>query len=146
MQEIWKDVAGFEGIYQVSDLGRVKSLPKYFNSKGYQELRKERILKPRYTGRNRNYASVYFVDGHNYKIHRLVASAFIPNPNNLPLINHKDENPRNNCAYNLEWCDNSYNVKYSAKPLSVEHRNKLAKAKLGKHRVYDGDGRWHLSE
>ena len=54
MQEIWKDVAGFEGIYQVSNLGRVKSLPKYFNSKGYQELRKESTLKPRYTGRNRN--------------------------------------------------------------------------------------------
>lgn len=130
--EIWKDIKGFEGKYQVSNLGRIKSLPKYTYSKGYPQLRKEKILKPSYTGSKRCYASVKLNDGHNYKVHRLVAEAFIPNPKNLPLVNHKDENPKNNNVDNLEWCTNRYNVKYSAKPLSDEHKNKIRQAHLGK--------------
>lgn len=132
-EEIWKDISGFEGLYQVSNLGRVKSLPKYFYSRGYPQLRKERILNPRCTGKYRNYLAVKFIDGHQYKVHRLVAQAFIPNPNNLPLINHKDENPLNNRVENLEWCTNAYNVKYSAKPLSEEHKDKIRQAHKGKH-------------
>ena len=130
--EIWKDVVGYEGKYQVSNLGRVKSLPKYTYSKGYPQLRKERILKPGNTGKYRNYPTVHFSDGKGYKVHRLVAMAFIPNPNNLPMINHKDKNTFNNCVDNLEWCSNQYNVKYSAKPLSAEHKRKLSVAHLGK--------------
>jgi len=129
--EEWRDIKGFEGLYQVSNLGRVKSLPKYTYSKGYPQLRKERILNPRGTGRKRNYLAVKFIDGHQYKVHRLVAEAFIPNPNNLPLINHKDENPLNNEVDNLEWCDNSYNVKYSAKPFTEEHKQKIREAHMG---------------
>lgn len=131
-REIWKDVDGYEGLYQVSNLGRVKALPKYTYSKGYPQLRKERVLKPVYTGKYRNYLSVTFSDGKQYKVHRLVAIAFIPNPDGLPLVNHKDENPSNNTVGNLEWCTNSYNVKYSAKPLSESHRQKLREAHLGK--------------
>lgn len=130
--EIWKDIDGFEGLYQVSNLGRVKSLPKYTYSKGYPQLRKEKILKPGYTGRKRCYATVCLNDGKQYKVHRLVAEAFIPNPDNLPIVNHKDENPKNNCVENLEWCTNQHNVKYSAKPLTDEHKEKIRVAHKGK--------------
>ena len=130
--EIWKDIDGFEGLYQVSNLGRVKSLPKYTYSKGYPQLRKEKLLKPGYTGRKRCYATVCLNDGKRYKIHRLVAQAFIPNPNNLPIVNHKDENPKNNCVENLEWCDYRYNSLYSAKPLASEHKKKIGDSHRGK--------------
>ena len=88
------------GLYQVSDLGEVR------NSKG-------RILKPEYS--NKGYACVHLrKDGKNkkYRIHRLVAQVFIPNPDNLPMVNHKDEDKLNNLASNLEWCDNTYNSQY----------------------------------
>jgi len=141
--EEWRPVVGFEGLYEVSNLGRVKSLPKYSNSKGYPQLRKEKILKPFFTGKYRNYYSVRLLDGKQYKVHRLVAQAFIPNPNNLPIVNHKDENPQNNMEDNLEWCDNAYNVKYSAKPLTDEHKLKLSKAKKGRKLIMGDDGRRH---
>lgn len=130
--EIWKDIDGFVGVYQVSNLGRIKSLPKYTYSKGYPQLRKEKILKPCYTGRKRCYATVRLNDGKSYKVHRLVAQAFIPNPHDLPLVNHKDENPKNNCVDNLEWCDYRYNRIYSAKPLSAVHRKKIGDSHNGK--------------
>ena len=130
--EIWKDIKGYEHLYQVSNLGRVKSLPKYSNSKGYLELRKEKVLKPYKTGRKRNYLTVRFLDGKAYKVHRLVAEAFIPNPDNLPQVNHKDENPSNNNVDNLEWCTNAYNVKYSAKPLTDERKEFLRSLRKGK--------------
>lgn len=132
--EVWKDIIGFEGMYQISNFGRVKSLPKYTYSRGYPQLRKEKVLKPCYTGKNRCYATVRLNDGKGYKIHRLVAQAFIPNPNNLPMVNHKDENTFNNNVDNLEWCTNKYNVKYSAKPLSDEHKRKIGDGNRGKKR------------
>lgn len=137
MNEIWKDIKDFEGLYQISNFGRVKSLPKYTYSKGYPQLRKEKILKLRFVGKYRNYLAVVLNDHHQYSVHRLVAQAFIPNPNNLPLVNHKDENPKNNHVNNLEWCDNRYNVKYSAKPLTKEHRQKISIAHLGKKLSYN---------
>lgn len=113
----WKDVIGFEGLYQVSDDGRVRSLPRLkmcgFTGKK-QIMQRGRILKPGYT--NDGYARVNLVkDDGKYKpyyIHRLVAQAFIPNPLNLPYVNHKDENPKNNAVWNLEWCTPKYNANY----------------------------------
>jgi len=103
--EIWKDVPGFEGIFEVSNMGRVKSYPRngtdggmligYTNKLGYR-----RVLL-----RSNNIRKYIFV-------HRLVASVFIPNPMNLPIINHKDENPSNNWDDNLEWCTVKYNTNY----------------------------------
>lgn len=127
VKEVWKPIKGFEGLYEISNLGRVKSLPKYTDSKGYPQLRKEKFLKPGKTGKKRNYLAVVLNNGKSYKVHRLVAEAFIPNPNNLPLVNHKDENPANNRVDNLEWCTNKYNSQYSAKPLTEEHKQKLRK-------------------
>ena len=113
--EEWRDIKGYEGLYQVSSLGRVKSLPKVFNPRGYDQIRKEKILNPGMSGKYRNYPNVKLVDADKkskyWKVHRLVAEAFIPNPNNLPIINHKDEDPSNNKVENLEWCTYSENSK-----------------------------------
>ena len=128
--EIWLPVDGLEDRYEVSNFGRVKSLPKYTYSRGYPQLRKEKLLKPIVTGKGNGYLSVRLSDGTQsklYKIHRLVAIAFVQNHLQLPIVNHKDRNTRNNRADNLEWCTNAYNIKYSAKPLSEKHKEKLRK-------------------
>lgn len=115
MEEIWKDIKGYEGYYQVSNLGNVKSLKRTIirkrNDKTHQFPIKERMLKFDYSD---GYKVVKLCkQGEKaYKVHRLVAEAFIPNPNNLPIINHKDETRTNNCVDNLEWCDNFYNCNY----------------------------------
>ena len=108
MREEWKDIEGYEGMYQVSNLGNVKSL-------NYRRTGKERILKGRDV---KGYLRVgLWKDGENkdYLIHRLVGQAFLENPNNLPILNHKDENKYNNCVQNLEWCDYSYNNTYNGR-------------------------------
>lgn len=102
MEEIWKPVVGYEGLYEVSNLGRVKSLIT------------SRILKP---GRhNIGYLIVSLTINKKSRmryVHRLVAEAFIPNPDNLSVINHKDEDKTNNHYLNLEWCTQKYNNHYS---------------------------------
>lgn len=105
--ETWKPVVGYEGLYEVSDMGRVKTLH-------YKGGKEERILceKKHLDG----YLFVELYKNGSKKpitIHRLVATAFIENPNNFPCINHKDENKANNKAENLEWCTWKYNVNYS---------------------------------
>ena len=115
MEEVWKDIKGYEGLYKVSNFGRVKSLCRKSICGSHYITIKEKILKPSKTGSDRKYLHIILAkDGINISkfIHRLVAEAFIPNPNNLPQINHKDEDPSNNCVYNLEWCDAKYNMNY----------------------------------
>ena len=115
MEEIWKDIAGFEGLYQVSNMGNVKSLERTVcDNRGYYRTVPERIRKPRNTGKGYLAVNLY-KDGKakNYKIHRLVAQAFLPNPYNLPEVNHIDEDKYNNCVENLEWCTSQYNIEYS---------------------------------
>lgn len=114
MNEIWKDVVGYEGYYQISNLGRVKSVERYCRNKlvGLQ-LVKEKIRKTTSTTAGYEYV-VLAKKGKNKTclIHRLVAEAFLPNPNNLKCVNHKDENPHNNNVDNLEWCTYAYNNTY----------------------------------
>lgn len=113
-EEIWKDVQGYEGIYQVSNFGRVKSLPRKVLNWNSNRYLKETILTQS-TTKCREYPLIRLCKDGKIKyisVHRLVATAFIPNPNNLPMINHKDENKQNNRVDNLEWCDHLYNVHY----------------------------------
>ena len=112
-KEIWKDIKGFEGHYQVSDKGRVRSL-KYG---------KERILKPERT--HNGYLRVGLLKNRNRKmfmVHRLVGQAFLSNPHNLPQINHKDEDKTNNRVENLEWCDGKYNMNYGTRTQRVTEK------------------------
>lgn len=113
IEEIWKDIKGYEGLYQVSNMGRVKRL-NYWN--GHKYNNGEKILKPttQYVTDNYFRSKVKLYNGcskKDFKIHRLVATAFIPNPNNYPIINHIDGNPLNNRADNLEWCTQKHNMK-----------------------------------
>ena len=118
MKEIWKDIKDYEGLYQVSNLGRVKHLEftRLNPLTGGISIIKEKILKQNLT--SFGYLSVALYKNEKkkwYFVHRLVANAFIPNPDDLPIINHKDENKVNNCADNLEWCDYLYNNLYNNK-------------------------------
>lgn len=136
--EEWRDIRGLEGIYQVSEAGNVRSLERYVLNRGNYIFIPSRILKP-YTDKT-GYQTVYLRKADEtitYLVHRLVADAFIDNPDNLPVVNHKDFNPSNNHSNNLEWCNTSYNVRYSAtrgrysgieKP-GVGRYNKLTKSK-----------------
>lgn len=107
--EIWKDIEGFEGRYMVSNYGRVKSLLKFCGTN-------KRIISQHISGKWKYFTVVLLrKDGSrtgSILVHRLVAKAFVPNPNNLPMVNHKDEDKTNNRADNLEWCDCSYNLTY----------------------------------
>lgn len=114
MREIFKDVVGYEGLYQVSNLGRVRSsysgkiLRSATKKRGYQyvNLYKDKISKM-------------------HQVHRLVAMTFIPNPNNLPIVNHKDEDPTNNNVENLEWCTHTYNINYGTA------RQRISESRIG---------------
>lgn len=124
--EIWKPIKGYEGWYEVSSYGRVRSLDRMETlSDGRKRLRKGRILKS--SKSNCGYLRIVLSKSNEKKyalIHRLVAQAFIQNTDNLPQVNHKDEDKTNNCVFlkkdgsvdldksNLEWCDAKYNMNY----------------------------------
>lgn len=120
MQEIWKNIKGYEGLYQVSNYGKVRSLDKKVKgSNQYGKIffvtKKGKQLKSRIKN---GYCNVHLIKNgvlKEFTIHRLVAEAFIPNPNNLPQVNHKDENKANNYVENLEWCTRSYNCSYGSR-------------------------------
>lgn len=123
--EIWKDIKDYEGLYQVSNYGRVKSLG---NGKTHKTTRIMKINKQK-----NGYCRVILTkDGveKNKSVHRLVATAFLENPENLPCVNHKDENPSNNNVSNLEFCDQKYNINYGNRNKKVS--NKMTNGKLSK--------------
>lgn len=127
MKEVWKDIEGFEGKYQVSNLGNVKSLN--YRNQGYSQN-----LVPKKN--NQGYLWVELRRNGESKcclIHRLVADAFIENLKNYPIINHKDENPLNNAVDNLEWCDISYNVIYSLKRKGKYRENKIVRRRKNRN-------------
>ncbi|MBD5302403.1 MAG: hypothetical protein HDS16_05345 [Bacteroides sp.] len=112
--EIWKDIEGYEGLYQVSNLGRVKSLERIESTIRGGRYIKERILSP--SASKARYYSVPLTKNKKSRtsqIHRLVAKAFLSNPFEYPCVNHKDGNCLNNRVENLEWCTQGYNVCYA---------------------------------
>lgn len=126
MEEVWKDVIGYNGLYQVSNLGRVRSLDRIIkNNYAGTIIRKGRILKG-YFNKKGYHEVTLSKDSKSYcfSVHQLQMLAFVPNPKNYPMVNHKDENPSNNFIWvnpdgsvdleksNLEWCDAKYNVNY----------------------------------
>lgn len=115
---MWKDIENYEGLYQVNELGEVKS--------------KRGILKPKPTKWGYLQVGLY-KNGvcKNFSVHRLVAKAFIPNPDNLLEVNHKDENKLNNTVENLEWCTRKYNINYGS------HNERMAFTNSNRYNVYD---------
>ena len=105
MEEIWKDVKNYGGLYQVSNLGRIKSLPRNTNNKYKNGVIKQNVIR----GKSYYYVNLYNKGTKLFTVHKLVAETFIPNPNNLPCINHIDGNKLNNRVDNLEWCSYSGN-------------------------------------
>ncbi len=130
MKEIWKDIKGYEGLYQISNYGRVKSLPKKaLRRYGTYRNVKERILKTSKSYKHSPYSSVIIrKDGvpKTVSVHRLVAEHFIPNPKNYKYINHKDENKLNNRVDNLEWCSAKYNANYGTSKSKISNKRKKA--------------------
>lgn len=158
MEEIWVDIKGYEGFYQVSNQGRVKSLERRVKNNNNDEMRtiKERILKIHID--KKGYYRVDLCKNGNkkqYLVHRLVAIAFIPNPDNLPQIDHIDTNRLNNVWTNLKWCTNKENSNneltrkhmsesQKGKQLSDNTKKKISKAFKGEsHPFY---GKHHTEE
>jgi hypothetical protein len=114
-EETWKDIPNYEGIYQASSYGRIKSCARVIHyKKGKIIHRKERFLSL-IKGFGQYLTVGLFKNNHHitYNVHYLIAITFIENPNSLPCVNHKDENKYNNKVDNLEWCTYSYNTKYN---------------------------------
>lgn len=113
MSEIWKPIKDFEKLYEVSNQGRIRSLDRKVPRGNHSLNIKGRILKPENDKDGYKLVSLSKNGIEKMqKVHRLVAQAFLPNINNYPHVNHKDENKSNNCVENLEWCDAGYNNNY----------------------------------
>ena len=130
MDETWKPVVGYEGLYEVSDYGRVRSVPHEVPSRNGVRVSPGRMRNP--FKNKTGYVIINLCKNgiiKNHTIHRLVAEAFLPNPDNLPQVNHKDENKLNNNLGNLEWCSVKYNNNYGTKNQRVSEKNRVSKCK-----------------
>ena len=123
-QEEWKPIPGYEGLYEISNYGRVRS---------YKRSSKGKILSPCKDGSGYLFV-ILCKDGKTKlrRMHRLVAEAFIPNPNNFPQVNHMDECKENNYFGNLEWCSPAYNISYGTRTRRMAEKNSKPVVQLDK--------------
>lgn len=114
LNEVWKDIQGYEGEYQVSNTGRVRSI-------------KSNLILKQQTDNYGYYKVILYKKskGEVIRVHRLVAQTFIPNPNNFNIVNHIDENPKNNNIGNLEWCTQKHNINHG----TAQARRRLTRIK-----------------
>lgn len=139
-----KDVVGYEGLYTIDENGKIYG------------IKRKKFLRTRIDGTG--YATVRLCKNGTdttHMVHRLIAEAFIPNPNHLPFINHKDEVKTNNNIDNLEWCDHKYNCNYgtrnerisksnTGKPKTEAHRRHISEGRTGI--IFSTEHRKHISE
>lgn len=125
MKEIWKDVKGYECLYQVSNFGNVKSLIR------------NKILILSYSHNGYRLVSL---QRKTFRVHRLVAEHFIPNPNNYPCVNHIDSNRKNNDVSNLEFCTHKQNIQWALKTGRFDDMKKLNSKRMKEREVWKG--RW----
>lgn len=124
IKEIWRPIKGYENLYEISNHGRIKGVDRYVKGRyGNLRFQKGHIRKATYN--NRGYQAIPLCKDGKYKtflVHRLVAETFIPNPDNLPEVNHKDENKENNYVDNLEWCTRKYNMNYGITQYRIHNK------------------------
>ena len=127
-QEIWKPISNYDGLYEISNKGQIKSVGRYIKSNHNNvRFQEEKIRK--LTVNNKGYVTVRLCKNGKYKtflVHRLVAETFIPNPYEYNEVNHKDEDKTHNSVNNLEWCSHDYNIQYSI----VSKRKRRRKDKI----------------
>lgn len=134
--EIWKDITGFEGIYQISNYGNVKSLERITQGEFGDRHLKEKLLKPFKTYQGYNRITLNLDKQKHFFVHRLVAEAFIPNTENKPFVNHKDGIRDNNYYKDLEWCTSSENMIHS---IDILKRPILKGEKIGNSKLKKED-------
>lgn len=141
-KEIWAWIDGYEGQYMVSTFGRVISIERIRGNHSKKQNVRKKIKKLSDNGHGYKFVNLWKDNKEEKKyIHRLVAMAFIPNPENLPQINHKDEDKSNNRIDNLEWCNQKYNINYG----TFRTRSKSTMLRNGNNRgidVYDMNGKF----
>ena len=134
--EEWKDVCGYEGLYQVSNLGRVRSLDRRARTARGTRKVNGHVLATADNGRGYRY--VTFSGGRkreNKYVHRMVAEAFVENPDNLPCVNHRDYDVTNNTPENLEWVTQGQNVRYSTSRM-MHQKRPWRKSSTGEKYIY----------
>ena len=153
-EEIWKDVVGYEGLYEVSNLGRIRSLDRVVaHYTAGTAIRKGKMRSLSFDG---NYLSVSFSrDGKTVtrRVHRVVAEAFIPNPNNYSDVDHIDCNKLNNHIDNLRWCTSADNTRYARENGLIHQRPYAERSEWSRERsaaarrraVIRNDGKWYKS-